>query len=106
MKCNNVKKHCYVTLEDGNSLSAKKVHRHNGKYFIKRREEQNYSNILVNDDSMYIVERYYRHHKLIPNLKRMVVRVQNAKTKQYEPYMCVICSLGNDEDVEQVEIMT
>ena len=36
----------------------------------------------------------------------MVVRVQNAKTKQYEPYMCAIYSLENYEDVDQMEIMT
>ena len=77
----------------------------NEHYFIKEREGRNYSNTLINDGSIYIVERYYRHNKSIPKLKRMVVRVQNVKTKQYEPCMCVIYSLENYEDVEQIEIM-
>ena len=90
IKSNNIKKH-YVTLHDGNTLSAKKVHQHNEQYFIKERE--NYSNTLVNEDSIHIAERYYCYNKSIPDLKRMVVRVQNAKTKQCEPYKCVIYSL-------------
>ena len=105
IKSNSVKKHYYVTVEDGSSLSAKKLHQHNEQYFIKEREERNYSNTLINDGSIYIGERYYRHNKSIPNLKRMVVRVQNAKTKQYEPYVCVIYSLENYEDVKQIEVM-
>ena len=87
------------------SLSAKKAHRHNEQYFIKGREGRNYSNTLVKDDSIYIVEREYRHNKSVPNLKRMVVIVQNVKTKQYETYMGVIYFLENDEDVKQIEII-
>ena len=42
-----------MTLEDGNSLSAKKVQQHNKQYFINVREGQNYSNTLVNGQYIY-----------------------------------------------------
>ena len=58
IKSNNIKKQYQVTLEDDNSLSVKKVHQHNDKYFIKEREGRNRNNTLVNNNSMYIVERY------------------------------------------------
>lgn len=76
------KKH--VTLEDDNRPSAKKTYQ---QVFYQEKRRTSYSNTLANDDSIYIVERYYHYNKLIPNLKYMFVRVQNTKTKQYETYM-------------------
>ena len=76
------KKH--VTLEDDNRPSAKKTYQ---QVFYQEKRRTNYSHTLANDDSIYIVERYYHYNKSIPNLKYMLVRVQNAKTKQYEAYM-------------------
>ena len=64
----NVKTHYLVEELDG-SLRAKKVHKPDDGYFINKRQGQGYVAVPVEDESVYLIERYYRQNKSIPKLE-------------------------------------
>ena len=65
----NVKTHYLVEELDG-SLRAKKVHKPDDGYFINKRQGQGYVAVPVEDESVYLIERYYRQNKSIPKVER------------------------------------
>ena len=78
MNSRNVKTHYFVEESDGKIL-AKKVHKSDNGYFINERQGQSYVSVPVGDEKVYLIERYYRKNKSIPNLRRMIVRVKKSQ---------------------------
>ena len=62
----NVKTH-YLVEELHGTLQAKKVHKCDNVYFINKRQGQGYHAVPVGDESVNLIECYYRQNKLIPN---------------------------------------
>ena len=101
----NVKTHYLVEELDG-TLGAKKVHKSHDGYFINKRQGQGHVAVPVRDESVYLIERYYRQNKSIPNLRRMIVRVKRVTDDKFESYVCVVYHLDGDvKEVVEVELL-
>ena len=101
----NVKTHYLVEELDG-TFRAKKVHKSDDYYFINKRQGQGYVAVPVGDESLYLIERYYRQNKSIPNLRRMIVIVKRVIDDKSEPYLCVVYHLDSDvKEVIEVELL-
>ena len=62
----NVKTH-YLVAELHGTLQAKKVHKFDNVSFLNKRQGQGYLAVPVEDESVHLIECYYRQNKLIPN---------------------------------------
>ena len=101
----NVKTYYLVEEFDG-TLRAKKVHQSDDGCFINKRQGQGYVAVLVEDESVYLIERYYRKNKSIPDLRRMIVRVKRVSVDKFEPYVCVVCHIDGDvKEVIELELL-
>ena len=69
-----------------------------------KRQGQDYVALPVGDESVYLIERYYRQNKSIPNLRRMIVKVKRVIDDKFEPNVCVVYHLDGDvKEVIEVE---
>ena len=93
---NNVKRDFFVKITDS-KVTVKKVHVVNGKFFYKERKSRTYVDKFVDKKDVFLIERYYRQKKSIPQLKRMIVRINHLHSN-YDPYACVVYSLSCDEE--------
>ena len=101
----NVKTHYLVEELDG-TLRAKKVHKSDDGHFINKRQGQGYVAVPVGDESVYLIERYFRQGKSIPNLQRMIVRVKRVIDDKFEAYVCVVYHLDGDvKEAVEVELL-
>ena len=101
----NAKTHYLVEKLDG-TLRAMEVHKSDDGYFINKRQGQGYVAVPVGDESVYLIERYYRQNKWIPNLQRMMVRVKRVIDDKFEAYVCVVYHFDGDvKEVIEVELL-
>lgn len=101
----NVTTH-YLVEDIDQILTAKKVHKSDDSYYINIRQGQTYVATPVEKENVYLLERYYRQNKSIPNLRRIIVRVKRVTNVLFEPYICVVFNLNGDaKDVSEVKLL-
>ena len=91
LKPRNAKKLYCVKISE-NSVKTNCVHKLGDAYVIRSRVGRKYVNEEVSNDTVYLLERYYRDNKSIEGLRQMVVRVKCVEKQDYEPYMCIVYS--------------
>ena len=76
-----------------NIIVSKGVHLHNGHFYYNvRRAGNKYERVGVNKRDIWMLYRYYRASKSIPELKRVVASIKAHDSELYEPHICVIYS--------------
>ena len=76
-----------------NIIVSKGVHLHNGHFYYNvRRAGNKYERVGVNKRDIWMLHRYYRASKSIPELKRVVASIKAYDSELYEPHICVIYS--------------
>ena len=73
---NNVKRDFFVKITNS-KVTVKKVHVVNGELLYKERKSRIYIDNFVDKNNVFLIERYYRQNKSIPQLKRMIFRIKN-----------------------------
>ena len=61
--------------------------------------------VVVLENEVYFLERYYRESKNIPGLKRMVIRAKWISTQSYEKHWCIVYSRKSVYREEELEIL-
>ena len=86
------------------TVSSHVVHDEGGAYYCNQRcGGCAYERVVVSENEVYFLERYYRESKSVPGLKRMVVRAKSISTQSYEKHSCIVYprkSVCRDEEVE------
>ena len=89
-----------------NAIISKGVHEHNGDFYCNVRGKGNtYNRVSVDKCDIWTLERYYRVNKSISGLDRMIARVKAFDSPRYEPHLCVVYSMENNES-SKVEIQS
>ena len=73
------------------AVSSHVVHQERGAYYYNQRcGGCAYERVVVPENEVYFLERYCREIKIIPGLKRMVVRAKSDSRQSYEKHCCIV----------------
>ena len=96
-KTNSNEKEYYVKLHE-NGCDVHILHKDERGFYYKKRPgkgevSKKYQDVYVNEEDIYLLNRYYRFSKVVPGLKQMVMHVKSYSTKEQYPHWCVVYSI-------------
>ena len=77
----------------------------NGEFFDKEQKSRTYVDKFVNKNNFFLIERYYRQNKSIPQLRRMIVRIKNHLHSSCGRYASAVYSSCDEERIKNTQVL-
>ena len=88
-KSNSVNIEYHIKSENGR-ISANIIHEGEEGPIFKTRKDRNYINNIANPEQIFLLNRYYRFNKTIPQLRMLLVRLLSRNKSGHESYTYVM----------------
>ena len=93
----------YAEISNYSTVTVRTCHKEDRILHYNEQIGQGYTKCPVEEQDLFLLEKYYRLNKTFTQLKRTICRIKNVSKSNYEPYICVVYFINSDSYSKSVQ---